>query len=122
VGVFIAWDYATRILMTNLINSIITFLLSIFVIRAWPHGSLILLRHRREAFVDELLQAFSFVGLGGVDVALRIGGDAMDGEELAGLASAVAETGQNLHRRALDDVDLLVLPVGQVDVFLLRVF
>ena len=65
-----------------------------------PYRALIHLRHRREALVDELLQAASLVGLGRVDVALRIDRDAVHGEELPGLPAAVAEAGEDLHRVA----------------------
>ena len=74
-----------------------------------------------EPLVDELLQAPALVGLGRVDVALRVGRDAVHGEELAGLAAAVAEARQDLQRVALDDVDLLVLAVGEVEILLLRI-
>ena len=59
------------------------------------------LRDRRQPLVDELLQAPALVGLGRVDVALRIGRDAVDGEELAGLPAAVAEARQDLQRLAI---------------------
>jgi len=45
----------------------------------------------------------------------------MDGVELAGLAPAVAEAGQDLERLAQHDVDLLVRAIHQVHVLLLRV-
>ena len=59
-----------------------------------PDGALIRLRHRRETLVDKLLQTLTAVGLGRVDVALRVGGDAVHRVELAGLAAAVAEAGE----------------------------
>ena len=46
----------------------------------------------------------------------------LDGEELAGLAPAVAEARKDLQRLAIHDVDSLVLAVGQIHVLLLRVF
>ena len=49
-----------------------------------------------EAAEHELLHALTFVGLGRVDVALRVDGDAVHAEELAGLAAAVAEARQDL--------------------------
>src|SRR5581483_3936366 len=48
---------------------------------ARPDGAL-LVGHRPDALVDKLLDALSFVGFGRVQVALRIGGDAVDGVEL----------------------------------------
>src|SRR5256885_3958957 len=77
--------------------------------------------HRANALVDELLQALALVGLGRVEVALRVGGDAVHAEELAGLAAAVAETGQLLQRLAQDDAHLLVAAVGHENVALLRI-
>ena len=74
-----------------------------------------------DPFVDELLQAPSFVGLGREDVPLRVGRDAVDGEELPRLAAAVAEAGEDLQRLAIEHVDLLVLPVGEVEILLLRI-
>src|SRR5437588_8723875 len=59
--------------------------------------------------------------LGRVEVALRIGRDAVHAEELAGLAAAVAEVGQLLQRFAQDDAHLLVAAVGHEDVALLRI-
>ena len=47
--------------------------------------------------------------------------DAVDGEELAGLAAAVAEAREDLQRLAQHDVDLLVLAVGEEQVLLLRI-
>src|SRR6185312_17247511 len=86
-----------------------------------PYRSLLRLRHRREPFVDELLQAAPLVGLGRIDVALRVDGDAVDREPLARLPAAVAEAGEDLHAGAIEDVDLLVLAVGQEQVLLLRI-
>src|SRR5262249_5134790 len=62
------------------------------------------------------------VGFGREDVALRVGGDAVHGVELAGLAAAIAEAGQNLHGVALYDVDLFVGAIGEGYVLLLWVF
>ena len=55
------------------------------------------------ALVDEPLQAFSFLGLGRVEVALRVDRDAVHAVELAGLPAAVAEGRQLLQRLAIDD-------------------
>src|SRR6266567_3135719 len=87
-----------------------------------PQCALVLFRHGSETFVDELLHTLAAVGFGGVYVAFRIGGDAVHGVELAGLASAVAEAGEHLKRFAVQDVDLLVRAVGQIKVLLLRIF
>ena len=48
-----------------------------FLFRARPEYTLAPGRDRADAFVDELLHALSFVGLGRIDVALRIGGNAV---------------------------------------------
>src|SRR5438045_1111136 len=62
-----------------------------------PENSLIFLGHGSQAFVDKSLYALSSIRFGGVDVALGIRGDAVDRVELAGLAAAIAEAGQDLH-------------------------
>src|SRR5262245_18567032 len=87
-----------------------------------PEHALVAGQHGAHALVDELLQPLTFPGLGRVDVALGVGGDAVHAVELAGLASAVAEAGQDFHRLAQQDVDLLVAAVGDVEILLLRVF
>src|SRR5438552_18583737 len=68
----------------------------------WPYRALLGTAHDlTHALEHELLDAFSFEGLGRVDVALGIHGDAVHAVELAGLASAAAERGQFVHRGAL---------------------
>src|SRR5690349_11318778 len=86
-----------------------------------PQDPLVLLGNRSQTFVHESLHALSAIGFGGVDVALGIRGDTVDRVELAGLAAAVAEAGQDFHRLAQHDVNLLVGSVRQVDVLLLRI-
>ena len=49
-----------------------------------PGRALILLRHRSQPFIRELLDALSVVGLGRIDVALRIGGDVVHAMPLTG--------------------------------------
>src|SRR5215467_4394357 len=73
------------------------------------------------ALVYELLNSFSLVRLGRVDVALGVRRDAVHGEPLAGLASAVAELGDDVQRLPVHHVDALVLAVGEEDVLLLRI-
>src|SRR5580765_6607306 len=77
--------------------------------------------HLAHALVDELLQPFSLVRLGGVEVALRVRGDAVHAEELSRLAAAVAEVGELLERLAQDDAHLLIAAVGHEEVALLRI-
>src|ERR1700729_2188520 len=60
-----------------------------------PDDALIL-RHLRDAFVDELLRPTTLVRLGREDVALRVGRDAVHAEELPRLPAAVAETRHDL--------------------------
>src|SRR2546422_7561830 len=86
-----------------------------------PRRSLIHLRHRREAFVDELLQASSFVRFSRIDIAFRIRRDAVNSIELAGLPSAIAETRQHLEIVPLNNINLLVPAIGQINILLLRV-
>src|SRR5580765_4933289 len=73
------------------------------------------------SLVDELLQPLPLVRLGGVEVAFRIRGDAVNAEELSRLAAAVAEVGDLFQRLAQDDAHLLVAAVGHEEVALLRV-
>src|SRR5213592_3746357 len=81
--------------------------------RARPQHALAALRDRAHAFIDEFLHALAFVGLGGVEVPLRIGGDAVYAVELAWLAPSVAEIRNLLQGLAQDDAHLLVLAVGE---------
>src|SRR5262249_54436181 len=76
---------------------------------------------RAHALEHELLQAFSGVGLGRVDVALRIDGDTVHAAELARLAAAFAELRHDFERLAVDHVDVLVGAVSHIDPALLRV-
>src|ERR1700748_3783134 len=87
-----------------------------------PHRALILaLRDALHALVEEALQAAAVVGLGRVDVAFRVGRDAVHGVELAGHLAAIAEAREDLEGLTIEDPDLLVLAVGQVDELLLRI-
>src|SRR5262245_48539077 len=79
----------------------------------WPGHALVAARLRLDTLIDELLDALTLVGLGRVEVALRVGRDRVHAVELAGLASAVAERGDLLERVAQDHAHALVLPVGQ---------
>ncbi len=67
------------------------------------------------------MHALAAVGFGGEEVASRIGRDAVDGVELAGLAPTVTEAGQNFKRVAEKDVDFFIRTVGQENVFLLGI-
>lgn len=62
-------------------------------IRLRPGHALLGFRHRRNTFIKEALNARAGVGLGGVKVALRIGIQVMDTEELAWLPSSITEAG-----------------------------
>src|SRR5712692_4132914 len=86
-----------------------------------PQDSLIFLRDRPQSFVNELLHALPPIRLGYIDVAFRIRSDAVRAVEFTGLASALAECRQNFERIAEENVDAVVLPIGQIDILLLRV-
>src|SRR5256886_14557520 len=73
-------------------------------LRLRPHHALVLAGDRSHALEDKFLEALPFVGLGGVDVLPRISRDAVHTEELAGLAAAVAEAGQDIERLPIQDV------------------
>src|SRR2546426_10327073 len=79
-----------------------------------PGRALIRLRHRSQTFVGELLDALSFVGLGRIDVAPRIGRDVVHAMPLTWLAAAFAERRQDVERLAPQDVNERVLAVGDV--------
>src|SRR5712671_2621346 len=78
--------------------------------------------HGGHSFGEESLEPFSLVGLGCVDVSLRVGRDGVHAVELSGLTAAVAEGCQLLQRLAIDNLHLFVHAIGHVDVALLRVF
>src|SRR5438270_244834 len=86
-----------------------------------PDYALVLLGDGSHAFVEELLDTLAAIRLGREDVAFRVRRDAVHRVELARLASAVSERGQNLERIPLENVHLHVRAVGHVEVFLLRV-
>src|SRR5260221_9837808 len=81
-----------------------------------PDRSLVRLRHRSETFVHKLLQPLPAIRLGRVEVALRVGRDAVHGVELPGLTPAVAEARELGQRLAIEHVDLLVGAVREVEV------
>src|SRR2546427_141700 len=91
-------------------------------VRPGPDRALVRFRHGAHPLVEEPLQALSFPGLRRVDVALRIGRDAVYAVELAGLPATIAEAGELLQRLPIDDADDVVHAVGHVDVLLLRIF
>src|SRR4051794_24031871 len=79
-----------------------------------PNSTLVFtLRDALHSFIEEALQTPAVVGLGRVDVPLRVGGDAVHRVELSGHLAAVAEAGQDLERLPVEDPHLLVLAVGQ---------
>src|SRR3954447_17071697 len=69
----------------------------------------------------ELLDAFSGIDLGGVDVALRIHRHGVDPMKLTGVASATAEAADHSAVLALEHPDLVVLAVRAQQVCLLRI-
>src|SRR5688572_23076108 len=77
--------------------------------------------YRTNPFVHELLDPPAFVRLRRIDVPLGVRGDAVHRKPLSGLAAAVAEAREHLERVTQHHVDTLVLAVGDVHVFLLRV-
>ena len=86
-----------------------------------PQHTLIFFRNRRHAFVNEFLHALAAVGFGGEEIAFRIGSDAVYGVELAGLAPAVAEAGQDFQRVAKQDVNFFIRAISQKNVGLLGI-
>src|SRR5262245_59181506 len=76
---------------------------------------------RSQAFVNELLDALPFVGLAGVDVALRIHGYATHAVELAWHPPAVAEAQDDFERIAQQDEDPFVVTIGDIKKSLPRI-
>src|SRR5439155_6379591 len=74
-----------------------------------------------EALVHKLLQPLTAIRFGRVEVALRVGRDAVDGVELSRLAAAVAKRRQLGERFAIEDMDLFVRAIRQVEILLLRI-
>src|SRR5262249_31224604 len=70
---------------------------------------------------QELLDALALVGLARVDVALRAEAEGVEAVKAAGEAPAVAEAGHHGERVALQHPDFLVLPVGDIELPLLRI-
>src|SRR4051812_48408589 len=70
---------------------------------------------------DELLDALAVVLLARVHVALRVDGDAADGQEASRLASALSNRADFVERGAIEDAHLLVLAVRDEQVALLRI-
>src|SRR3569833_2325072 len=58
--------------------------------------------------IGELLHPLTAIGLGGVDVALGIGDDAVHGIELPRLPATAAEPIEFLHGLAVKDMNVLV--------------
>ena len=86
-----------------------------------PENSLVRLRHLRDPFIKEALHALPPIGFRRVDVAFGIRGDAVNAIEFAGLTTAFTECRQNLQRLPIDDVHAIILPIGKIDVLLLRI-
>src|SRR5688572_3571144 len=87
-----------------------------------PHDSLLAGGDFANPSVDELLETLPLVRLRRVDVPLRIGRDAVDGVELAGLPSAVAKGGELLECVAAKHANLHVPAVRHVEIRLPCVF
>src|SRR5689334_17327529 len=86
-----------------------------------PESALVLAGYGRHAFVDELLQPFSFPCLGSVQIALRIERNAVHVVELSRLPTTVTECRQFLQRLTINDMDFVDLSVREEKVYLLRI-
>src|SRR6185436_15952318 len=64
--------------------------------------------------IGELLHPLTAIGLGGEDIALGVGDDAVDRIELSRLPAAAAEPVQLLHALAVENVDVLVGTVRDI--------
>src|SRR4051794_24943446 len=70
----------------------------------------------------ELLDALAVADFRGVDVALRVGGDVVEEDELAGVVADAAEAADLFQRAAVEDVHAAIAGVGQEEQFLLRIW
>src|SRR5262249_4477487 len=86
-----------------------------------PGHALIGFRDRAHALEQESLHPGACVGFGCVEVALRVGGQIVDAEELSRPWSAVADRRQDFEPAAMQKFDILVDAVGGVNVGLLRI-
>src|ERR1700688_4919512 len=84
-----------------------------YLFAAGPDDTLVFLGHRCEPLIHEALHALAAIRFGGVDVALRIGGNAMHAVELDGLPSPLAEGGQDFQRLPIQNVDAVILAIRQ---------
>src|SRR5258706_10151633 len=82
-----------------------------YLLPARPDDALVFLGHRRQAFIHEALHALAAISFGGVDVALRIHGDAMHTVELPGLPSALTKSRQNFERLPVENVNPVILAI-----------
>src|SRR5437868_4633289 len=96
-------------------------MVSSFILGFRPYHALVLLSDRRDALVNEFLYALAAISFRREDIALRIGCNAMDSIEFAGLAPSFAERRQHFEGIAIQDVHPVVLAVSEVDVLLPRI-
>lgn len=64
------------------------------------------------ALENKFLNAFAFIGFGGVDIILRVGCYAVGSVELARLSSAATKTNQHLQGLAINNINLEVLAIS----------
>src|SRR4030095_13268134 len=86
-----------------------------------PGRSLIHFCYVCQSLINKFLNAFSFVGFCSVEIPLGVGCDAVHGEELSWLPTAIAKAGENLQSLPEDDVDLFILSVRQKQVLLVGI-
>src|SRR5262245_220449 len=86
-----------------------------------PISRLRLMISLRGLLGHKLLHSLTVMLLSRVHVALRVYGDTADGEELSRVTAAASERADGRQRVALQDMDLLVVSIGDEHVSLLRV-
>ena len=87
-----------------------------------PQNALFFCRDRSRTPVNELLHTLPSIRFGCKQISIRVCRNTMYAIKLSGLASTVPETGQHFERVPQEDVNLTVLSVGNVNIFLLKVF
>src|SRR5215813_2320158 len=86
-----------------------------------PNDALIFFGDRAQTFIYEPLHTLAAIRFRCVDIAFGISRDTVHAIEHSGLPTPFAESGQHLQRFPVDDVDAIVLAIGEINVFLLRI-
>src|ERR1700678_4435811 len=86
-----------------------------------PQHALILRCNGRESPVQKLLDSLSAECFRGDQISLGVGRNTMDGIKLSWLPSSITKTRQDFHGMPIEDVNLVIRPVGKVNEGLLGI-